>query len=60
MGQKADSPLAILTWDEHHSNGNYKILHYAEEGKGVSDTEWNRQKKEFWKELLREDSRSKT
>lgn len=52
VGQKADSPLAILTWDEHHSKGNYAILHYAEEGKNVADDVWKKQKNEFWNNLL--------
>lgn len=52
VGQKADSPLAILTWDEHHSKGNYSILHYAEEGKNVADDVWKKQKNEFWNNLL--------
>lgn len=53
VGQKADSPLAILTWDEHHSKGNYSILHYAEEGKGVADDVWKQQKNEFWNDILK-------
>ena len=52
IGQKADSPLAILTWDEHHSKDNFKILHYAEEGKDVADEVWAQQKHEFWTEIL--------
>lgn len=52
IGQKADSPLAILTWDEHHSKDNFKILHYAEEGKDVADEIWAQQKHEFWTEIL--------
>lgn len=53
IGQKANSPLAILTWDEHHSSGNYSILHYAEEGKDVADDVWKQQKADFWKEILK-------
>lgn len=53
VGQKADSPLAILTWDEHHSKGNYSILHYAEEGKNVADDVWKKQKNDFWNDLLK-------
>jgi len=52
IGQKPDSPLAILTWEEHHRKGNYKILHYAEKGKGMSESEWAKQKMEFWNSLL--------
>ena len=52
VGQKADSPLAILTKDEHHSKKNYSILHYAEEGKNVADDVWKKQREDFWKEIL--------
>lgn len=53
IGQKADSPLAILSWAEHHSPGNYSILHYAEQGKDISDAAWNKQKQEIWKAILK-------
>lgn len=49
IGQKADSPLAILKYPEHHGKGNFKVLHYADEGKNVSDAVWEAQKDEFWK-----------
>lgn len=53
IGQKADSPLAILSWAEHHSPGNYSVLHYAEQGKDISDVAWNKQKQEIWKAVLK-------
>ncbi len=53
IGQKADSPLAILTYAEHHSSSNYSTLHYAEEGKNVADDIWATQKKEFWNAILK-------
>ncbi len=53
IGQKADSPLAILTNAEHHSRDNYSILHYAEKGKNVADDVWIAQKQEFWKAILK-------
>jgi hypothetical protein len=52
IGQKADSPLAILSYSEHHAAGNYKILHYQEEGKNVADAVWKEQKKDFWNAVL--------
>lgn len=52
IGQKADSPLAILTQAEHHNGGNFKILHYQEAGKNVSDAVWSAQKKEVWSAIL--------
>lgn len=57
IGQKVDSPLAILTKKEHRSTGNYKILHDTsiENGKGVqsqlSNSEWSAQKRKFWKAM---------
>ena len=45
--------LAILTNKEHHLEGNYKILHYAKEGKNVVDAVWKKQKKEFWDAILK-------
>lgn len=53
IGQKADAPLAILEWSEHHGKGNFGILHYAEEGKNVADSVWKKQKQEFWQALLK-------
>lgn len=52
IGQRADSPLAILTWAEHHAGGNFNVLHYAEEGKNVADAVWAAQKKEVWSAFL--------
>lgn len=53
IGQKANSPLAILTYAEHHAKNNYKVLHYAKKGKDVADDVWKKQKQEFWKEMLK-------
>jgi hypothetical protein len=53
IGMRADSPLAILTNAEHHSKENYSILHWAEEGKKITDAEWSAQKKIFWKAILK-------
>lgn len=55
VGQKTDSPLAVLTDKQHRSKGNYSTLH-KNEGPGVhseiSDAEWSKQKREFWLNLL--------
>lgn len=53
IGMRADSPLAILTNAEHHSKANYSILHWAEEGKDITDAAWSAQKKEFWNAILK-------
>ena len=52
IGQKADSPLAVLTSAEHRSAGNSSILHQqgvpgVDHGKG-----WQKQKQQFWEALL--------
>ena len=52
VGQRADSPLAILTWTEHHKEG-FSILHYKEEGKNVAESVWKKQKEDFWKNVLK-------
>lgn len=52
IGQKADSPLAILSNSQHH--GNYSTLH-ANTGGSASQIDrklFEQQKKEFWKSLL--------
>lgn len=60
VGQKTDSPLAILTYDQHHAKGNYSTLH-KNEGPGVQSeigsTEWGRQKKGFWLDYLEQTER---
>lgn len=53
IGQRADSPLAVLSWAEHHSPGNYNVLHYAEQGKDISDAAFKKQKQEVWKAILK-------
>lgn len=53
IGQRADSPLAVLSWAEHHLPGNYSVLHYAEQGKDISDTAFKKQKQEVWKAILK-------
>ena len=46
IGQKKDSPLAILSWDEHVNNS--KILHTAKKGIDHGN-KWKKQRKAFWK-----------
>ena len=62
IGQKVDSPLAVLTQEEHRSKHNYEILHDSKiaDGEGVhslvNNNEWAAQRQEFWKgmyELLK-------
>lgn len=52
VGQMADSPLAIMTNDQHH--GNYSILHAntGAQASNIDRTAFNSQKKEFWSAFL--------
>lgn len=54
IGQRSDSPLAILTSSQHKSN--YSILH-ANTGSTASNIErgtvWNTQRREFWTTMLK-------
>ena len=53
IGQKANGPLAMLTYSEHHSSETYSIIHYALEGKDITASMWNAQRKNFWLTVLR-------
>lgn len=53
IGQKADGPLAMLTHAEHHNKETYSIIHYADEGKDITDSAWRAQKAKFWKSILK-------
>ena len=53
IGQKPDSPLAILTSDQHKSNNS--ILHNntgSTIGEVDHGTAWQQQKRDFWKALV--------
>ncbi|WP_423832157.1 HNH/ENDO VII family nuclease [Streptococcus equinus] len=53
VGQRENSPLAILTQAQHRLGENNKILHDSKISKGVhkeiSNADWAKQKKAFWK-----------
>ena len=55
IGQKVDSPFAILSQFEHTGGGNNTILHDPTIEEGVhsliSNAQWDSQKAEFWKAL---------
>ena len=55
LGQKVDSPLAILTRKEHREGDNHKLWHLFEKGSEVhiDDSAWNTQRKHFWKDFAR-------
>lgn len=50
VGQKADSPLAILTDAEHKTNDG--ILHIKNKVSEIDRTAFNTEKKKFWNALL--------
>ncbi|MDR0813712.1 MAG: HNH/ENDO VII family nuclease [Oscillospiraceae bacterium] len=56
IGQKTDSPLAILTKAEHMSPGNNTIFHNTSIETGVhaeiSTAAWQKEVKEFWNAYL--------
>ena len=55
IGQKKDSPLAILTQAEHRQNGNDTIWHTLTEGfeNPSNDPSWKTIKEAFWKDYAR-------
>lgn len=48
IGQKSDSPLAELTYDQHHSNGNFKVLHTFGET-CVDRVQFSYERNQYWK-----------
>lgn len=53
VGQEVDSPLAILTKEEHIQNGNDKIWHPNQKNSDVhsNSNNWDTQRKNIWREL---------
>jgi len=51
IGQRTDTPLAMLSSDLHDKFS--KVLHYANEGKGLTTAEWNKIRNKFWKDYLK-------
>lgn len=47
IGQNPDSPLAELTYEQHHSNGNFKKLHSFDES-SIDRQQFNKERKEYW------------
>lgn len=48
IGQNPDSPLAELTHEQHHSNGNFKKLHTFDESL-IDRQQFNQERREYWK-----------
>lgn len=53
IGQNPDSPLAELTFEQHHCNGNFKKLHTFDDS-SIDRQLFNKERKEYW------DARSQT
>ena len=49
IGQNHDSPLAELTYEQHHCNGNFKTLHTFEES-SIDRLEFNKERRIYWEE----------
>lgn len=49
IGQRADSPLAELTMEEHRGKGNDSILHDKTKESEIDRNKFNREKAEHWK-----------
>ena len=49
IGQLTDSPLAELTWAQHHDGGNFEVLHTFDDYSDIGRGEFAREKSEYWK-----------
>lgn len=47
IGQDPDSPLAELTHEQHHKNGNFQKLHSFDESK-IDREDFRNERKEYW------------
>lgn len=58
IGQKKDSPLAILNQDQHRGKGNFTKLHeYLKKMGGDTPAKlsgWKKQKEEFWMDMAKQ------
>ena len=49
IGQNPDSPLAELTYEQHHCDGNFKVLHTFDES-SIDRIQFNKERKDYWTE----------
>lgn len=57
LGQSSDSPLVILTRQEHMQGGNHKLWHYNDHNVSdnpSSNAEWNKIRQDFWKDMAKQ------
>ena len=48
IGQLTDSPLAELTWAQHHDGGNYSVLHTLEDYSDIDRGDFEKEKSAYW------------
>ena len=48
IGQNPNSPLAELTYNQHHSDGNFKILHTNFSETSINRNSFESEKSEYW------------
>lgn len=49
IGQLTDSPLAELTWAQHHDGGNFKVLHTFDDYSDIGRGAFSHEKNDYWK-----------
>lgn len=57
VGQKPDSPLAELTYQEHRGKGNSGVLHKSKESEFYGENnrgEWSKEQKKYWKDRAKD------
>lgn len=47
IGQRQDSPYAELTWFQHHSDGNFAVLHTFDDSE-IERTQFADERKQYW------------
>lgn len=58
IGQLSDSPLAELTWHQHHEDGNFGILHTFDDNSDIERPEFVGVKSQYWQARFKNFSRS--
>lgn len=59
IGQFSDSPLAELTWHQHHEDGNFAILHTFDDYSDIERSKFTKEKSLYWQARFRNFSRKK-
>jgi hypothetical protein len=48
IGQLTDSPLAELTYKQHHEDGNFAVLHSFDDYSDIERGKFNKEKADYW------------